>query len=81
LCVKVARSRYGVLAQVVCAAEYSDVTSGGVARVGAAPPVHAWHTGRGPGWRFGKGGPRRMDQRTKADLSVQAQQGRSAADA
>jgi hypothetical protein len=32
----------------------------------------------GPEWRFGNAGPRRMDQRTKAGLGVQAQRGRGA---
>jgi hypothetical protein len=50
--------------------------------VGAACPCvrDAWCE-RIAGWRFGKGGPRRMDQRTEAGLGVRARQGRGAAGA
>jgi hypothetical protein len=51
--------------------------------VGTACPCvrDAWCKRIGPEWRFGKGSPRRMDQRTEAGLSVRARQGRGAAGA
>jgi hypothetical protein len=48
--------------------------------VGAACPCvrNAWCERIGPEWRFGKGGPRRMDKQTEAGLGVRARQGRGA---